>query len=93
MRAEAQLFFKLCSDHLSIEAIPKSKVRLDLSKMRGGFDDFVVKMWTPRFAVMSNPNGIMITLRSDGHIIVRNSESEAEAKAAATRVLRRISEL
>lgn len=91
--SEAQLFFKLCSDHLSIEAIPKSKVKLDLTKLRRGLDDFAVKIWTPRFLVMRSVNGVEITLRTDGRMIVRNSDSEADAEAAAIRVLSMVSQL
>ena len=87
MNSETQLFFKLCADHLSIEAIPKSKVRLDLSKVKGGLNDFVVTMWTPHFVVMRAVNGVEITLRRDGRMIVRNSDSEGDAEAAAIRVL------
>ena len=93
MKSETQLFFKLCSDHLSIEAIPKSKVRLDLAKVKRGFDDFVVKIWTPHFIVMRSINGVEVTLRTDGRMIVRNSNSEADAEAAAVRVLSMVSRL
>lgn len=94
MKSEAQLFFKLCSDHLSIEAIPKTNLKLDLTKIRKGLaDDFVVKMWTPHFAVITGVKGIMITLRKDGHMILRNSDSEADAKAAASRVLSIITQM
>jgi len=93
VNSETQLFFKLCSDHLSIEAIPKSKVRLDLGKIKIGLDDFVVKLWTPHFIVMSSVDGVEITLRRDGRMIVRNSGSEADAEAAAIRVLSMASRL
>ncbi|HUO42724.1 MAG TPA: hypothetical protein VMU35_07070 [Methylomirabilota bacterium] len=94
MKPEAQLFFKLCSDHLSIEAIPKSNMKLDLSKIKRGLeDDLVITIWTPHFVVIRNVRGIMITLRKDGRMIVRNSDSEAEAKAAAIRVLSTVSQL
>jgi len=87
VNSNAQLFFKLCSDHLSIEAIPKVKLRLDLSKLRTGFDDFVVTIWTPHFMVMRRASGEEVTLRRDGRMIVRNSDSQAAAEAAATQVL------
>ena len=93
MNSETQLFFKLCSDHLSIEAIPKSKMKLDLAKIKIGLEDFVVKLWTPHFIVMSGVDGVEITLRRDGRMIVRNSGSEADAEAAAIRVLSMVSRL
>jgi len=87
LTSDAQLFFKLCSDHLSIEAIPKSKLRLDLSRLRAGFDDFAVTIWTPHFMVMRRVSGEEVTLRRDGRMIVRNSDSQRAAEAAAARVL------
>ena len=89
--SDAQLFFKLCSDHLSIEAIPKTKLRLDLFKLKAGLDDFVVTVWTPHFMVMRSIGGQEVTLRRDGRMIVRNSGSEAAAKAVAIRVLSLVS--
>lgn len=93
MNSDAQLFFKLCSDHLSIEAIPRVKLRLDLSKLKMGLDDFVVTIWTPHFMVMRGVSGEEVTLRRDGRMIVRNSGSEAAAEAAAIRVLSLVSRL
>lgn len=87
MNSDAHFFFKLCSDHLSIEAIPKAKLRLDLSKLKTGFDDFVVTIWTPHFMVMRGASGEEVTLRRDGRMIVRNFDSQAAAEAAAMRVL------
>jgi hypothetical protein len=87
LSSDTQLFFKLCSDHLSIEAIPKSKLKVDLSKLRKGVDEFRVMMWTPHFVVIKGLRGEEITLRKDGRMIVRNSGSEARAQAAANRVL------
>jgi len=91
VNSDAQFFFKLCSDHLSIEAIPKAKLRLDLSKFRTGLDDFVVTIWTPHFMMMRCVSGEEVTLRSDGRMIVRNSGSQASAEAAAIRVLSLVS--
>jgi len=93
LNSSAQLFFKLCSDHLAIEAIPKRKLKLDLSKIRKELDDFAVTLWTPHFVVLRSVSGVEITLRRDGRMIVRNSDSEANAEAAAVRVLSLISRL
>ena len=93
LSSNSQLFFKLCSDHLAIEAIPKIKLKLDLSKIRKELDDFVVTLWTPHFVVLKGVSGEEVTLRRDGRMIVRNSDSEANAEAAAVRVLSLISRL
>ena len=87
LSSDTQLFFKLCSDHLSIEAIPKRKLKVDLSKLREGVDEFRVMVWTPHFVVIKGLRGEEITLRKDGRMIVRNCGSEARAQAAANRVL------
>lgn len=93
VNSDAQLFFKLCSDHLSIEAIPKAKLRLDLSKLKTGLNDFAVTIWTPHFMVMRSVSGEEVTLRRDGRMIVRNSNSQAAAEAAAIQVLSLVSRL
>ena len=88
-----QLFFKLCSDRLSIEAIPKTKLRVNLSKLKVGLGDFAVTIWTPHFMVMRSRDGEEVTLRRDGRMIVRNSGSQAAAEAVAVRVLALVSSL
>jgi len=87
LNSNAQLFFRLCSDHLSIEAIPKSRLHVDLSNVKRGLDGFAVTIWTPHFVVMKGVGGEEVTLRRDGRMIVRNTDSEAKAQATASRVL------
>lgn len=89
-----QLFFKLCSDHLAVEAIPRGRVRIDLVKAKDHLDaEYCVAMWTPHFLVLKGLSGEEITLRKDGRMIVRNAGSEEKARAAATRVLTLVSVL
>ena len=82
------LFFKLCSDHLSVEAIPRKPLALDIEGMK---DQAIRKhelvMWTPHFVVLRNMTGQEITLRRDGRMIVRKASSEQVAHAAATDVM------
>ncbi len=88
-RSVVPLFFKLCSDHLSIEAIPKRPLAVDFSKMKGeSFSGHELMMWTPHFAVLKNKSGLEITLRKDGRMIVRNAATEKVAQDAATEVMR-----
>ena len=50
-----QIYFKLCSDHLSVEAIPKTRIRVSFTKIRERPPmDYVIVMWTPYFAVVRN---------------------------------------
>jgi len=79
------MFFKLCSDHLSIEAIPRKPLAIDLEGMKGQLlPKHEVLMWTPHFVVLKNKNGQEITLRRDGRMVVRQATSEEVARAAAT---------
>ena len=85
---EMPMFFKLCSDHLSVEAIPRKPLALDLEGMKGHpIHMHEVMMWTPHFVVLRNTAGQEITLRKDGRMIVRKAESEQEARAAAKDVM------
>ena len=80
-----QLFFRLCSDHLSIEAIPKRHVTINLRAIKEvPLQNFELTMWTPQFAVFRDTKGHEITVRKDGRMVVRNAGSESAAKAAAT---------
>ncbi len=83
-----QIYFKLCSDHLSLEAIPKTRIRVNFTKIRENPpEDYVIVMWTPHFAVVRNQGGQEITLRGDGRMLVRNAKSEAIAREAAAEMM------
>ncbi len=83
-----QLYFKLCSDHLSIEAIPKRRLKVDFRRMKDRkIKDHELVMWTPHFAVMRNQTGQEITLRKDGRMIVRRAASEAIARESAAEMM------
>lgn len=82
------LFFKLCSDHLSFEAIPRKPLAVDIEGMKGQpIHKHEVMMWTPHFVILKNRAGQEITLRRDGRMIVRKASSEQVAHAAATDVM------
>jgi len=75
------LFFKLCSDHLSIEAIPRKPLAIDLEGMKGQpLPKHEVMMWTPHFVVLKNKNGQEITLRRDGRMVVRKRLRELQRR-------------
>jgi hypothetical protein len=82
------LFFKLCSDHLSVEAIPRRPLAVDIEGMKNQvIQRHELMMWTPHFVVLRNKAGQEITLRKDGRMIVRKASSELVAHAAAVDVL------
>jgi len=79
-----QIYFKLCSDHLSVEAIPRMKIKVNFAKLRDKPPrEYELLMWTPHFAVLRSEGGQEITLRRDGRMIVRRSGSENIARKAA----------
>ena len=88
VKERGQLFFKLCSDHLSIEAIPRTPLKLNLSRLKDErLAKYEVMMWTPHFVVLKNLTGQEITLRKDGRMIIRKASSELEAQHAAVEVM------
>lgn len=91
MEAEGRqdsLFFKLCSDHLSIEAIPRRTIRIDIAELKHrAISGLELMLWTPHFVVLRNHEGQEITLRRDGRMIIRKAESEPVAKRAAAEVM------
>jgi len=88
------LIFKLCSDHLSIEAIPRKAVRIDLAGLRGRLiSGFELMLWTPQFVVLRNRAGHEVTLRRDGRMIIRKAASEEVAEVTAKEIMTAISGL
>jgi hypothetical protein len=86
---QSSLFFKLCSDHLSIEAIPRKATRIDLAQFKDrAVPGHKTMLWTPHFVVLRNAEGHEITLRRDGRMIIRKASSEQVAKRAADEVMR-----
>lgn len=85
---QTALFFKLCSDHLSIEAIPRVQVSVDFQRFKHEtFREHELMMWTPHFVVLKNAAGQEITLRKNGRMLVRKAETEQIAQDAATKVM------
>ena len=86
---DVPLFFKLCSDHLSVEAIPRKALAINIEGMRNNsIREHEVIMWTPHFVVLKNSTGQEITLRRDGRMVVRKANTEQVARDAATNVMR-----
>jgi len=81
---QAQLFFRLCSDHLAIEAIPKKRLLIDLEAIRNHqSNQHTILLWTPHLVVLRNQRGHEVSLRRDGRMIIRKAESEEMAKRSA----------
>lgn len=85
---QSQLFFRLCSDHLSIEAIPKKRLLVDLDAIKNRqLGQHEIILWTPHFVILKNRSGHEVTLRKDGRMIIRNAESEEIAQQSASEAL------
>jgi hypothetical protein len=83
-----RLLFKLCSDHLSIEAIPREATKIDLTRLKDRvISGHELMLWTPHFVVLRNAAGHEITLRRDGRMIIRKARSEQIAERAADEVM------
>ena len=88
LESRSQLFFRLCSDHLSIEAIPRSKMTIDFVRVRESLTArYDLAMWTPQFVVLKSRLGEEITVRKDGRMVIRNAKSEENARSVGTQVL------
>ena len=84
----SRLFFKLCSDHLSIEAIPRHATKIDLAQLKNAvIAGHELMLWTPHFVVLKNAMGHEITLRRDGRMIIRKAGSQRLAERAADEVM------
>jgi len=85
---QGRLFFKLCSDHLSIEAIPRRATKIDLVQLKDrNVSGHELVLWTPQFVVLRNLEGQEITLRRDGRMIIRKARTEKIAEQAANDVM------
>jgi len=83
-----QLFFRLCSDHLSIEAIPKKRLLIDLEAIKNHQpNQHTILLWTPHLVVLRNQRGHEVSLRKDGRMIIRKAESEEMAQRSAADAL------
>jgi hypothetical protein len=92
--SHGRLFFKLCSDHLSIEAIPRQPIKIDLASLKGSMIlEHELILWTPHFVVLKNGDGHEITLRKDGRMIIRRAPSEQAAERAADQIMNIVSVL
>jgi len=93
-QGNGNLFFRLCSDHLSIEAIPRKAAKIDLAALKNQLlCGLELMVWTPQFVVLRNREGHEITLRRDGRMIIRKALSEQVAEKAANEIMSAVSHI
>lgn len=80
------MIFRLCSDRLSLEAIPKGKLTVDLTRFEHRADVNIM-VRTPYFLVIRFDDGSEVTLRKDGRMIIRRIRDEQVAGRIAQRTL------
>ena len=84
------LYVRLCSDHLSLEVIPRHNLRLDLKFLESalarstGFSTLVASQ---HFLIVKHDRGAEITIRRDGRMIVRRASGEDEVRSLANELL------
>ncbi len=84
------LYVRLCSDHLSLEVIPRHNLRLDLKFLESalarsaGFSTLVASQ---DFLMIKHDKGAEITIRRDGRMIVRRVSGEDEVRILANELL------
>jgi len=73
---------------LSIEAIPKKPLRINLENIRDKpSNELELLTWTPHFAVLRSRDGEEVTMRKDGRMVIRRAASEDAAKRTAAWIL------
>jgi hypothetical protein len=82
----AAFMIRLCSDRAAYEAVPKKRLKVDLTRVkvsleRGG--DCEIALWTPQLMVIKQKNGVEITIVDDGRLIIRNVADEDTAQEIA----------
>jgi hypothetical protein len=88
---EDKLFMiRLCSDGAAYEAIPKKRLRLDIGGLKRILEsrgDCEIALWTPQFMVFKWKSDIEVTIVDDGKMIIRNVETEEDAKRIAETIV------
>jgi hypothetical protein len=77
---------RLCSDKAAYEAVPTSRFKVDLARLRrclerGG--DCETTLWTPQLMVVKQSDAIEVTIVDDGRLIIRNVADEQTAERTA----------
>jgi len=84
----AAFIVRLCSDKAAYEAVPKSRLKVDLARLRRSLEsggNCEITLWTRQLMVMKRTDATEITIVSDGRLIIRNvADEEAARKIAET---------
>jgi hypothetical protein len=90
MKEGAVFIIRLCSDRAAYEAVPKRRLKVDLTRVRRSLErkgDSEVTLWTRRLMVVRQRDATEITIVDDGRLIIRNVANEDAARKIAEGLL------
>lgn len=90
MKQAGMFIIRLCSDRAAYEAVPKRRLRVDISALRVSLKrrgDCEITLWTPQFMVIRRRDAAEVTIVDDGRMIIRNVADQDMALRIAETLL------
>lgn len=90
MEREETFMIKLCSDRAAYEAVPKKRLKLDLSSLKHSLElhaDCEIILYTPQLMVVRRKDAAEVTIVDDGRMIIRNVADQDAARTVAEALL------
>jgi len=90
MEHEAAFMIRLCSDKAAYEAVPRTRFKVDLARLRRSLErtrNCEITLWTPQLMVTKQADATEITIVDDGRLIIRNVADEQAARKIAQKLL------
>jgi hypothetical protein len=79
---------RLCSDRAAYEAVPRTRFKVDLARLRRSLEhggNCETTLWTRQLMVVKQRDATEITIVDDGRLVIRNvADEEAARKIAET---------
>jgi len=90
MQPEPAFIIRLCSDKAAYEAVPRTKFKLNLARLRRSLErtgNYEIALWTRQLMVVRQRDATEITIVDDGRLIVRNVADAETARKIAEAML------
>jgi hypothetical protein len=84
---------RLCSDKAAYEAVPRTRLKVDLTRLRRsleGCGECEITFWTRQLMVVKQRDATEITIVDDGRLIIRNVADEQTAQRTAEELMPRL---
>ena len=84
---------RLCSDKAAYEAVPRTRLKVDLTRLRRsleGCGECEMTFWTRQLMVVKQRDATEITIVDDGRLIIRNVADEQTAQRKAEELMPRL---